>query len=71
MRWELQSWQVACPASSPAGQAQRVALARAVLLKPHVLLADEPTASLDDEAAAQAVGTAASGIPQPGTVPRW
>jgi putative ABC transport system ATP-binding protein len=31
-----------------------VALARAVLLQPQVMLADEPTASLDDAAAAQA-----------------
>lgn len=38
------------------GQAQRVALARAVLLRPQVILADEPTASLDDAAAADAVG---------------
>lgn len=37
------------------GQAQRVALARAVLLAPQVILADEPTASLDDEAAQAAL----------------
>ncbi|MFZ3127130.1 MAG: ABC transporter, partial [Rhodoferax sp.] len=30
--------------------------ARAVLAQPRVILADEPTASLDDEAAADAVG---------------
>lgn len=37
------------------GQAQRVALARTVLLQPQVILADEPTASLDDEACAAAI----------------
>ncbi len=43
------------PGSLSRGQAQRAAIARAVVNRPKLILADEPTSSLDDDSAAAAL----------------
>jgi len=67
-RLDLASHRHSMPPELSGGERQRVAVARALVNEPQVILADEPTGSLDDEAAARVVELLREHCGQGGTV---